>query len=560
MARPKGLTKRGNSYFFQARIPKQYLAHYPKPILREKLEAETLKEAELLTHERWASLHQEFQRIDTTGSRLKTAPTPQEAEQLIAKAIHLRLKADEELRASGIDDFMFNRFEGWTTEATEAERLAISRGQLTPHAIAIASDWLYGHGYGVDTESEGFRQFALKFIRSQQPATKAIQQRNSGELVETPPAPPKSEPTTTSTDAAGVPMLSKVVEYFLDKYPDKLKPMYRKHTATLPMFLQWLGDKPVTEIKQLDIEDFLSGLCKLPPRWSDACRQQGITPRELADIEHPVCIAKKTYDATYRASLRPFLKASQRTFGDTGFPRHLTVDGIEYAGVRVELDSKQRAMKPEELKRLFEGREYQAFAKSPEDAHKYWLPLVGLYTGARVNEVCQINPMADILKDEESDIWYFNLTTEGETAEGVRRTLKTKVSHRTIPIHPKLIELGFLKYVDKVRAAGSLLLFPSFDPINSKASGEAEKWFRTLLRDTGLRDETAGARLVGFHTFRHTIENWAYNHGLDIDTIVGHAGVVTAVKRGYQGSQWLSRKLDVLEQVVFDVEPPEVST
>jgi len=41
----QGLLDRSNGYYFQARIPKQYLSQYPKQVIREKLLAANRKEA-----------------------------------------------------------------------------------------------------------------------------------------------------------------------------------------------------------------------------------------------------------------------------------------------------------------------------------------------------------------------------------------------------------------------------------------------------------------------------------------------------------------------------------
>lgn len=145
MALPKGLLPRGNFYYFQARVPKQYQAHYPKPLIREKLPADNLKEAVRLTHERWAQLHQEFARIDATGSKLKAIPTGDEADHLIALAIHSRMSADDEIRSAGVDDFMFDRLGKSHDEAENTQRQAVSRGLLTSHAKAFVTDWLLGY-------------------------------------------------------------------------------------------------------------------------------------------------------------------------------------------------------------------------------------------------------------------------------------------------------------------------------------------------------------------------------------------------------------------------------
>jgi len=127
-----GLLRKANSYYFQARIPKDCLAHYPRPlILREKLQAPDLKTAKALVAQRWASLHEEFARIRVTGSRAKTVISLRDTQEIIAKALHSRLQADEELRSFGLDDEAYNLMSEMHAEADRSEKLLIARGKLT---------------------------------------------------------------------------------------------------------------------------------------------------------------------------------------------------------------------------------------------------------------------------------------------------------------------------------------------------------------------------------------------------------------------------------------------
>lgn len=47
------------------------------------------------------------------------------------------------------------------------------------------------------------------------------------------------------------------------------------------------------------------------------------------------------------------------------------------------------------------------------------MPHIGLFTGARVNEICQVNPQTDTR--EEDGIWYFSITDETEGDERVKK-------------------------------------------------------------------------------------------------------------------------------------------
>src|SRR6202007_280907 len=97
------------------------------------------------------------------------------------------------------------------------------------------------------------------------------------------------------------------------------------------------------------------------------------------------------------------------------------------------------------------------FAKAMEakKPHQKWGVLIAFYTGARLNEIAQLQT-DDIV--QQNGIWCFSFSDSGET-----QRLKNKSSRRVIPIHSKLIELGFLNYVKKI---GKGRLFPelSFHP------------------------------------------------------------------------------------------------
>lgn len=367
------------------------------------------------------------------------------------------------------------------------------------------------------------------------------------------------QPITPSMPMA---TLRVVVDAFLAKYEQRGKPqMLKKHRPALNMLLEVVGDKPVNELRQADINEFFDVLMSLPPRWKDQCRQRQLSVRELAELEHEETIGPKTFEDGYLASVRPFLKAAKKDYGDQGFPLTLTTEGIEYLGDQEEDANKQRAFKPAELMRLFTGPEFEAFAADPMQHDKYWLPMLGLFTGARVNELCQLNPQVDIGQEPESGVWslWINATTEAD--KGIRKSVKTGDS-RKVPVHKKLLALGFIEHVTRLKVAGAKRLFQSWKPSKGRASAEAEKWFRQFLRDVGLRDETPKAKLLGMHAFRHTLLSYgaASKPSLNLGLITGHAQAaqgVSAVQAGYNDES-ITNKLEdrqaLLDQLDYGIE------
>ena len=80
--------------------------------------------------------------------------------------------------------------------------------------------------------------------------------------------------------------------------------------------------------------------------------------------------------------------------------------------------------------------------------------------------------------------------------------LKNKSSKRIIPIHPKVIEMGFEEYYLSVKAKRKELLFYQliYSPVDYYIS-KMSKWFARYLEKLGIKTK----RKV-FHSFRHTVK------------------------------------------------------
>ena len=69
----------------------------------------------------------------------------------------------------------------------------------------------------------------------------------------------------------------------------------------------------------------------------------------------------------------------------------------------------------------------------------------------RLNEICQLY-CEDIKCNGR--VWYFQLTDERDN-----QSLKNKQSKRLVPIHKKLIEMGFIDFVKEVKESKKDRLF-----------------------------------------------------------------------------------------------------
>ncbi len=508
-----------------------------------------------------------------------TAPTPELVEQL--RGFWLAgLEHDLAERAQGLDDDDYDELKANIEEMQVALGRAMARGQLEVILPAL-HQILHLRGYVLALRPEEERRLAQDFLNAVMEGYEILKLRHDGKRVSPPTITaflPEYRPGTQGAEAKEPDegfTVGKVIEEFLDSYAKKPsgKAMLKKHQVALPLLGEMVGTKlPVTKLRQAHINRYFDEIQRLPSRWPDVCRQHKITVLELLKNDKLLGakgMAPKTFIDSYRASVSSFLRAARRNYQDEGFPTSLTTEGIEYTGTRDEGENAQRAIRLDELKRLFEGPEMREIAQDASRAHQFWLPHIGLFSGARINEVCQINPQVDVHQDEETGIWYMRVTDDTPADEDVTKSTKNEVSKRNIPFHPVLIGLGITDYLCALREAGETLLFPGFPPKNGRASPQAEKWFRKFITQLGLRDETPGERLVGYHAFRSTILSRGQDLEIDLTPITGHAGVLiidaTADTQGvqkmadktlrkYQGEMSVERKMARLKRLQFDVE------
>ena len=147
----------------------------------------------------------------------------------------------------------------------------------------------------------------------------------------------------------------------------------------------------------------------------------------------------------------------------------------------------------DELKLIFNADTYPR-KTNIYHPYRFWIPLIALYSGMRLNEICQL--YCDDIKYEKK-IWYFHLTDERDD-----QFIKNKQSKRDVPIHPKLIELGFIDYVKEVREAKKDRVFYQlqFSEKNHYAN-MMSGWFARYMKSIGIKN----AHKV-FHSFRHTVK------------------------------------------------------
>lgn len=143
---------------------------------------------------------------------------------------------------------------------------------------------------------------------------------------------------------------------------------------------------------------------------------------------------------------------------------------------------------------------------------RFWLPLLGRFTGARLEELCQLR-VTDFIKLQGFECIRID---DGHQSQN----LKNSSSRRTLPIHPTLIQLGLLDHVNNQRSQSSDRLFPELEPVRGKLGHAPSKWFGRYRNKVGVTDPKKT-----FHSFRHTMIDDLREAGVQdslIKRIAGH--------------------------------------
>lgn len=209
-----------------------------------------------------------------------------------------------------------------------------------------------------------------------------------------------------------------------------------------------------------------------------------------------------TIDNKHLAALGNFFKIAVK---HEAWPREVILPTANQRNLKKhEREEKTEPYEPfdaDELSKIFAPETLLA----QEQPHQFWLPLLGLFTGARLNELCQlaINDVRVI-----DGHWAISINDKEY------KKLKNTASRRTIPLHPQLIELGFLNYIKDVKAVDNAKrIFPY---LNQDTHGSfiknPSKHFGEYL---DLPEIAITHPKKVFHSFRSTANN-----------VLKHAGVV----------------------------------
>jgi integrase len=286
------------------------------------------------------------------------------------------------------------------------------------------------------------------------------------------------------------------------------------------LFASFIGkNKAVGAICQAEVRDWRDTIAALPPMFGAAKAYQDLTLREAAakaKCEGAQGMSPTTVNK-YLSTISPFLGWCVRNAYAERNPCH---------GLRYDLQKGRNPRPPfssEQLEQILASPLFTGFERDGKEHlpgiilardWRYWIPLVCLFTGARISEVAQLN-VCDVR--EERGIPFIHIRHSEEDGQ------KTKSGNsRIAAVHPKLAKLGFLAFASQRQRSGEQRLFPD---LQSNARGnvgaEASRFWRTYLTRIGLKQPGLGS-----HSFRHLLADRLRLAGYlneEIKVVLGHS-------------------------------------
>jgi integrase len=164
---------------------------------------------------------------------------------------------------------------------------------------------------------------------------------------------------------------------------------------------------------------------------------------------------------------------------------------------------------------------------------KYWTTLAVAFTGARLEEICQLNIGGDLKRTDEG-IWYFELNEHPDKDGVSRKSLKKLSTERVISIHSALIERGLIEYLELQVKNGFTRPFESYWAPLVNDNGGDYKWSHGIAKwgskeITSMRLEfpdLAFKKVTFFHSHRHTLT-----------TVLATKGISEEVRSAIQGQK-----------------------
>lgn len=307
-------------------------------------------------------------------------------------------------------------------------------------------------------------------------------------------------PTPVRQSTKNLIKLSTLIEQYIacqdveNSWQDKTQD---ENKAIFETLVEIVGDIDLDEIDHQTADTYRATLKRLPPNMKKVPKYRGKSVRQILALKPKHTLSDTSVNKYMRRISALFNWAVDRELVIKNYFRRKPIQESRRA------NEKRDMLTTEDLAALFNPERFHAEADQP---FKFWTPLIALYTGARQNEIAQLDG-ADVR--EVHGVWCFRFITAKQK----------KYTERIVPIHSRLIELGIVEYAAKQPGK----LFPELHERRDGYGQMVSKWYNRYRRRCGI----TAVRNKDFHSFRHTFSTELFRVGVNPTLIAELDGHVT---------------------------------
>lgn len=297
--------------------------------------------------------------------------------------------------------------------------------------------------------------------------------------------------------------LSAVIQLFIsDKGVRWTTKTHLEFSCMFDVLVELLGDEDVSVFTRADGLACRDKLMRLPASFRKKSRYKGMSVKQILGTGADDTLTPKTINK-YLVLLSSLFKWCVKN----GMMVSNIAEGLSLPE-ETAAHEQRKAYDRDDLKRIKLN-----LPRDPREPEKFWIPVISMFSGMRLDEVCQLH-VEDVREVE--GVWCFDVNDAGE------RKVKTLGSKRLVPVHPVLLGLGFRDYVDALRGRGAVKLWENLSPNKYGYWGKGlGKWYSQFNR----KHVTTDPKKV-FHSFRHLVADTLKQAGVEegvIAEILGHA-------------------------------------
>jgi integrase len=435
--------------------------------------------------------------------------------------------------------------------------LAIGETVLVADAV---DDFLEGNKFLIERSTPEWISLARRLMRAEIEALERTLERDAGDFTGQPRDalihPPAQPPSNTSSVGSSGETIAKALTVFKKEYARTVsKSRVDEACRDIGVFIQTVGpDIGMAALTKKHVRVWKELLTNYPVRATEVVELRDLTiAQAVAANEHlkrPV-LSDRTVNR-YLSSLSAFFSWAVKN----GYMAENPCWGMS---LPKERSSKTLPFTIEQMNHLFASPLFNGAESDSEwrliskpgrikiRDHRFWVPLIMLFSGARPGEIGQL-AVSDVR--EEHGHWIMHITTEGDTHEQ-GKSVKTEGSMRVVPIHPELIHLGFIKYHSERKAAGDRQLFPG------ATRNERGQMMSDFSREFGkylIRIGLKVGRGLSLYSFRHGATD-AFRRAGHLDEqfrfLLGHTKGTTTQRYGLLPQGMLEDRVALIRSISY---------